>query len=699
MYRGIVFLILVQSAVLLFCLNAHADAALAGSISSSHNHLRRELKRSSYGGASFGGEVASGTGGALVDLDEVDEENPSVGVGPIIGSVLGCLGFLLGCVSRCKKDSKDELDQPQGGGEETELKKNRTAETDSAIVVACKKALKEHYRKPKYPVPQHSTLDANVSKAAAFCTMMEQMMDEFVYEIVNIYHVFKKHKTEEHRMYLIATIFQEKIVPHHIPCFLLLHLSAGLPIAPNDEKKEDNRSAVECILAEELIETFAIWYKFLHDKASALGILSDHKQKESFVALKKIAKELSDQNKSTLRVLNVTRDPTQRSRPLMTTEAFEMACLMESLYRRYHGQQTDPSVAEIEDEDSAPQQPTSAVIAPFPSHAPRRQQVVVVAPPADKLGIIFFHEASMNGNRPTVKTVSSDSPLYGEVQEGDVVLSVNFVNVESRTPRDLVTLIKSNAGEKRYFILERKNPSILNEASTAPKRQEIAPVADPSVEDIKDEENPPEMPKSEVITTFPSTPPKALKFIVVAPPADKLGIIFVREASLNGNRPTVKTVSSDSPLYGKVKEGDVVLSVNFVNVESKTTKELVALIKSKAGEERDFILERKNPSISNEASVAPLTHQVAVVAPPADKLGIIFFRDASMNGNRPTVKTVRSESPLYGKVQEGDVVLSVDFVNVESKSPADLVALIQSNAGKERCFILERKNPSISNAA
>ena len=84
--------------------------------------------------------------------------------------------------------------------------------------------------------------------------------------------------------------------------------------------------------------------------------------------------------------------------------------------------------------------------------------------------------------------------------------------------------------------------------------------------------------------------------------------------------------------------------------------------------------------------------QIGVVAPPG-RLGLSIAPDEK-NGNKHTINTVSSESPLVGQVQEGDVVVSVDGTAVGTMTSTELLALIGSKAEAERAFVLERSVPA-----
>ena len=139
------------------------------------------------------------------------------------------------------------------------------------------------------------------------------------------------------------------------------------------------------------------------------------------------------------------------------------------------------------------------------------------------------------------------------------------------------------------------------------------------------------------------------------------------------------------------------------------------LYRKKAGgngqqeEQEDHVVPQASSPPANELSAAVVTgavattaaaatappsqvQQIGVVAPPG-RLGLSITPDEK-NGNKHTVNTISSESPLVGQVQEGDVVVSVDGTNVGTMTSTELLGLIGSKSEAKRAFVLERSVPA-----
>ena len=91
---------------------------------------------------------------------------------------------------------------------------------------------------------------------------------------------------------------------------------------------------------------------------------------------------------------------------------------------------------------------------------------------------------------------------------------------------------------------------------------------------------------------------------------------------------------------------------------------------------------------------SPPFKRLTVVA-PRGKLGIVVNNEN--DGDLPIVHAVKDESVLYGKVNVGDLLISVDEVDCRGMSAVNVSRLISSRSqNPTRMLILLRRNVSVS---
>lgn len=129
--------------------------------------------------------------------------------------------------------------------------------------------------------------------------------------------------------------------------------------------------------------------------------------------------------------------------------------------------------------------------------------------------------------------------------------------------------------------------------------------------------------------------------------AGELGISFVGEPA------AIKEVAETSPLFGKVRRGQVVLTVGWgdgTEYDDIDAEELEHILEDSSGTEGRFLLLKNMPT--------PLPDEV-IVTLPAGKIGVAF------KGTPPSVVKVNSGSPLEGSGLVGMVVDTVTLENGE----------------------------------
>jgi hypothetical protein len=164
--------------------------------------------------------------------------------------------------------------------------------------------------------------------------------------------------------------------------------------------------------------------------------------------------------------------------------------------------------------------------------------------------------------------------------------------------------------------------------------------------------------------------------IVHAPPGE-LGLTIIRDSK--SGLVQVHRIKFSSPLHGFIQEEDVLESVDGESTTGLTSSQASRLISSRGSNTtralafvRD-VEESSNPMVGQSMEGV----KVIVYAPPGE-LGLTFINDAK-NGHI-LVRRVNSFSPLYGKIQEGDVIKYVDGDPTEELTATQVFSLISSRA-------------------
>ncbi len=180
--------------------------------------------------------------------------------------------------------------------------------------------------------------------------------------------------------------------------------------------------------------------------------------------------------------------------------------------------------------------------------------------------------------------------------------------------------------------------------------------------------------------------------IVHAPPGE-LGLTII--GNTNSGQVQVKRVKLSSPLRSFIQEGDTLESINGESIAGLTLTQVSSLISSGANSStRVLVFVRNYDGSSNpmvEQSIEGV--KVLVYAPPGE-LGLTIIGD-TINGNL-IVRSVKSFSPFYGKIQEGDVIISVDGEPTAELTATQVLSLITSRASNPlRAIAFERNIESM----
>jgi C-terminal processing protease CtpA/Prc len=159
-----------------------------------------------------------------------------------------------------------------------------------------------------------------------------------------------------------------------------------------------------------------------------------------------------------------------------------------------------------------------------------------------------------------------------------------------------------------------------------------------------------------------------------APPGE-LGLTIT--GNPNSGQVQVNRVKLSSPLCSFIQEGDVLESVDGESIAGLNTTQVSSLISSGANSSTRVLVFVRNRDESSNPMVEQSSERVKVIvyAPPGE-LGLTIIGD-TINGNL-IVRSVKSFSPLYGKIQEGDVIISVDGEPTEELTATQVLSLINS---------------------
>lgn len=172
-----------------------------------------------------------------------------------------------------------------------------------------------------------------------------------------------------------------------------------------------------------------------------------------------------------------------------------------------------------------------------------------------------------------------------------------------------------------------------------------------------------------------STPDKS-QVIVHAPPGE-LGLTIT--GNPNSGQVQVNRDKLSSPLRSFIQEGDVLESVDGESIAGLTSTQVSSLISSGANSStRVLVFVRNCDGSSNPMEEQSIEGVKVIVYAPPGELGLTIISDIN-NGNL-RVRSVKPFSPLYGKVQEGDIIISVDGEPTEELTATQVLSLISSRS-------------------
>jgi C-terminal processing protease CtpA/Prc len=294
----------------------------------------------------------------------------------------------------------------------------------------------------------------------------------------------------------------------------------------------------------------------------------------------------------------------------------------------------------------------SAISVPKPVLPDGYVEKTIMAP-AGKLGIVI--EKRTEG--AIIESIRGFSPLLGKIMVGDILIEVNGTDCRNVTASAVTKLMTESANQERKLVFLSKQSTTSTGAS---------PVIASSTDGLVKKE-------------------------VVAPPG-KLGIVIERRVE----GPTVQKIRDESPLLSQLVVGDIIIAVNGVSCRAMAASEVTKLMVESAEQQRTLVVLTKPETVGiTETGVrkaVPTDGMVekVIMAPPG-RLGIVI--DSREAG--PVVLKIRSDSPLLGQIQVGDVVIEVNGTDCRTLTAAAVTKVMVDSALEERKIVVFTKDESI----
>jgi hypothetical protein len=185
-----------------------------------------------------------------------------------------------------------------------------------------------------------------------------------------------------------------------------------------------------------------------------------------------------------------------------------------------------------------------------------------------------------------------------------------------------------------------------------------------------------------------------------------LGILI--ENSARG--PMIRNVNSDSRVHGQLVEGDVITSVNGVDVTSWDSRYLSKFLKVNATTGKTITVIRSvlpnsphsgsstqsqpHPTLEPQTSTSNQPMYRTVSAPPGT-LGIVLM-DCTQG---PKIKEVKQKSSMQGKLFGGDVITAVNKTDVSKWTSEDLTKFLNINVKAEKKFTVHQHHTTTTQNA
>lgn len=325
----------------------------------------------------------------------------------------------------------------------------------------------------------------------------------------------------------------------------------------------------------------------------------------------------------------------------------------------------------------------------------------VDAPPG-KLGLGI----KLTAEGPAINRVKDESPLRGSICIGDVLTSIDGVDVKSMSAAAIAAIMVYTESKHRFFTVESdyRSPDdfVLEQARAATEAEAVESLSE-AVDEVEEQETSKalagaEEEKSEVegkITRTLSAKPGKLGILVGAG-AD--GVV------VNGVKP-------GSPLEGEVAVGDVIVAFDGVDTRAMSASDVSALMaetkdkeerivtiesaasaalapayapaemvvqdddddESETAEEEEKVADSEDDDTATQTSASVASRKptldVLYNHPDSGRLGLSIRANSTAG---PIVRKVKEGSPLADVVAPGDIIVSIDGVDTRSMSAAEI---------------------------
>lgn len=353
--------------------------------------------------------------------------------------------------------------------------------------------------------------------------------------------------------------------------------------------------------------------------------------------------------------------------------------------------------------------------------------MIHVIAPAGKLGVIV--DVPPSGGPAFVCEIKDTCPIIGQIHLEDKIIAVDDEDVQRMTAVDVSKLLarRSRNEERKITVLREVDEDFHNSGGVdvddmSTEEEVYHDDEEGSTTDTDASSSILPMTKK---TTLPETEP-----LDIIAPSGKLGIVLVTpEPPASPGPAYVFNIRDDSPLVGKVRLGDKIIAVDGDNVSEMTAINVSKLLGSKSsykkrkitvlrevgsdvGDVGDVGEERASSTVSDDSS-SPIPPPLAIdtsttedatppllaaasttsssqateskiktttidIIAPAGKLGVVV--DSPPNGGSAYVSDIKEDSHIFGKINLGDKIISVDGEDVSKLKAIHVSMLLGSKS-------------------
>lgn len=359
--------------------------------------------------------------------------------------------------------------------------------------------------------------------------------------------------------------------------------------------------------------------------------------------------------------------------------------------------------------------------------------MIHVIAPAGKLGVIV--DVPPSGGPAFVCEIKDTCPIIGEIHLEDKIIAVDDEDVQRMTAVNVSKLLarKSHNEERKITVLREVDEDFHNSGGV--DVDDMSTEEEVYHDDEEGSTTDTDASSSILPMTKKPTLPKTEQMDIIAP-SGKLGIVLVTpEPPASPGPAYVFNIRDDSPLVGNVHLGDKIIAVDGDNVSKMTAINVSKLLGSKSsykkrkitvlrevgsdvgdgGEEEratsstavsddtEYTLAQAITASTTEDAAPPLlaaassstqateatatttnssetkikTTTIDIIA-PAGKLGVVV--DSPPEGGSAYVSDIKVESHIFGKINLGDRIISVDGEDVSKLKAIHVSMLLGSKS-------------------